>query len=105
LGGSDKGADYARLAEAVAQHDIRHIVAIGERAETILESIDSVKNNHQIPRTRLGKDVTMSQIVQTAKTRAKEGDIVLLSPACASFDMFKNYKDRGRQFKRAVQAL
>ena len=47
----------------------------------------------------------MKQIVQKAKTLSEPGDIVLLSPACASFDMYKNYMDRGDQFKAAVRSL
>ena len=47
----------------------------------------------------------MSEIVNKARTVASPGDVVLLSPACASFDMFRNYKDRGDQFKQAVLAL
>ena len=47
----------------------------------------------------------MQQIVQAAKKIAKPGDVVLLSPACASFDMFKDYKDRGEQFKKEVLGL
>jgi len=47
----------------------------------------------------------MAEIVAKARQAAKPGDVVLLSPACASFDMFKNYKDRGKQFSQAVQAL
>lgn len=47
----------------------------------------------------------MHEIVQVASKNAQHGDVVLLSPACASFDMFKNYKDRGEQFKREVNNL
>jgi UDP-N-acetylmuramoylalanine--D-glutamate ligase len=50
-----------------------------------------------------GKDI--DEIVANARAQAQPGDIVLLSPACASFDMFKNYKDRGEKFRAAVQAL
>ena len=47
----------------------------------------------------------MKEAVETAANLAVEGDVVLLSPACASFDLFKNYEDRGRQFKQAVKEL
>lgn len=53
----------------------------------------------------LGPADSMDQAVITARRLAKKGDIVLLSPACASFDLFDNYEDRGRQFKQAVRDL
>jgi UDP-N-acetylmuramoylalanine--D-glutamate ligase len=53
----------------------------------------------------MGSGMTMKQVVELAASQAKEGDIVILSPACASFDMFKSYNDRGDQFIAAVNDL
>jgi UDP-N-acetylmuramoylalanine--D-glutamate ligase len=100
LGGSDKGASYDELAAAVVLNNVRTVVLIGQQADHIKAALirAGFENN-----TDGGE--TMSEIVHAARTAAEPGDIVLLSTACASFDMFKNYIDRGDQFKTAVQAL
>lgn len=100
LGGSDKGAAYDELAQKVVANNVRKAVLIGDQAPRIQAALtragfnDFVSGGH-----------TMTEIVAAAKNHAKPGDVVLLSTACASFDMFTNYKDRGEQFKQAVQAL
>jgi len=101
VGGSDKGITFDTLAETIASHNIRHVLAIGLMGKTIAgllrhQGFEAV--------TTSGLD-TMNDIVKTAHRLAKPGDVVLLSPACASFDMFKDYKDRGDQFKAAVRAI
>ena len=102
LGGSDKGADYGRLAKVVAESTIRKVLLIGEQAGRIGAALQAagVDGKLVIPG---GKNI--DEIVATARAQARPGDVILLSPACASFDMFKNYKDRGEQFKRAVNDL
>lgn len=100
LGGSDKGAHYDELAEVIAASKIRKVLLIGEQAERIKAALTAAGVTNTMPG---GQDVT--EIVATARAQAQSGDVVLLSPACASFDMFDNYKDRGERFKRAVQAL
>jgi UDP-N-acetylmuramoylalanine--D-glutamate ligase len=100
LGGSDKGADYTELAKTVASEDVRTVVLIGEQAERIKKALDNVGFTEIIH-----GGSTMEEIVLTAKTAAEPGSVVLLSTGCASFDMFKNYKDRGNQFNDAVTAL
>ncbi|MGC1177338.1 MAG: UDP-N-acetylmuramoyl-L-alanine--D-glutamate ligase [Candidatus Saccharimonadales bacterium] len=100
LGGSDKGADYTELARTVAKSNVREALLIGEQAERIKEALMQVSFTNTMP-----GGTTMTEIVTTAREQAQSGDVILLSPACASFDMFKNYKDRGEQFKIAVQAL
>ncbi len=101
LGGSDKGADYGELAKVVADANIiRKVLLIGEQAGRIGQALEEAGVTEVIPG---GK--TIEEIVNTARAQAQPGDVVLLSPACASFDMFKNYQDRGEQFKQAVQKL
>lgn len=100
LGGSDKGAKYDELAKAVLENNVKAVVTIGVTGPSIAEALNKVgfKNIHN------GGD-TMDEIVKKSQQLANAGDIVLLSTACASYDMFKNYKDRGEQFKRVVLAL
>lgn len=100
LGGSDKGADYTALARTVAESNIRRVLLIGEQAGRIRQALDAAGATNAMAGGR-----NINEIVATAKTEAQPGDVVLFSPACASFDMFKNYKDRGEQFKRAVSEL
>jgi UDP-N-acetylmuramoylalanine--D-glutamate ligase len=100
LGGSDKGADYGELAKIVASGNVRTALLIGETAPKLRLALESAGfTNIQNGGTN------MSEIMQNIVNAAQPGDVVLLSTANASFDMFENYKDRGEQFKQAVQAL
>lgn len=101
LGGSDKGATFEELANAVINSNVKHVLAIGERGPAIAQAL---RNREFVAITDQGLE-SMSAIVAKARELAAPGDIVLLSTACASFDMFKDYKDRGQQFTNAVQAL
>ena len=96
LGGRDKGNDYRRLGDLVKSH-VRAVVAIGESAEKVRAAFAPVA-----PVTVCG---TMNDAVRAARAAARPGDVVLLSPACASFDWFDNYEPRGRVFKELVHAL
>ena len=100
LGGSDKGASYDGLANVVAGSNVRCAVLIGDTAEAI--KIDLLAEG--FTNIVMGGD-NMKDIVKAAKHHAKHGDVVLLSTGCASFGMFKNYKDRAEQFIAAVKAL
>jgi UDP-N-acetylmuramoylalanine--D-glutamate ligase len=100
LGGSDKGLAFDKLAEEVAKSDVRHAIVIGETAE----KISALLKDRGFNAITLGLK-KMTDIVQTAYQLAQPGDVVLLSPGCASFGLFIDYKDRGNQFKAAVQAL
>ena len=100
LGGSDKGADYSELARVVAESNVREALLIGDQAARIKAALDAAGFTKY---TQGG--INMEEVVGTARYAAKPGDVVLLSTGCASFDMFKDYKDRGNQFKSAVQAL
>ena len=102
LGGSDKGSNYRQLANFIANSShVKAIILVGVMAEKI-------KNDLQLEKAEVvlieGCN-NMKEIVEEAKKVAVSGDVVLLSPACASFDMFKNYKDRGEQFKEQVIKL
>jgi UDP-N-acetylmuramoylalanine--D-glutamate ligase len=100
LGGSDKGADYTELAKVIAAGNIRKVLLIGEQAERIGQALEAAGVTDTMPGGQ-----NMDEIVASAQAVAQSGDVVILSPACASFDMFENYKDRGEQFKKAVTTL
>ncbi|MCA9326707.1 UDP-N-acetylmuramoyl-L-alanine--D-glutamate ligase [Candidatus Saccharibacteria bacterium] len=100
LGGSDKGADYNTLAQTIANANIRRVLLIGEQAGRLQNALDAAGFTNYEP-----GGTSMPEIVAKTAELAQDGDIVLLSTACASFDMFKNYKDRGQQFKQAVLQL
>lgn len=101
LGGSDKQADYTDLAEAISVHtNIRGVILIGEMSEEIDKALKSFDYDKA---AKIEGDI--GEIVSKAKELANDGDVVLLSPACASFDMFENYKQRGKLFKKAVLDL
>ena len=97
LGGVDKGNDYSLLQEMVKEK-VKAIVCMGTDNRKIHEAFG--KEVELIVNTDNAKDA-----VQSAFHFATKGDVVLLSPACASFDLFKNYEDRGKQFKDAVREL
>lgn len=96
-GGIDKGNDYDMLDEMVRQK-VKAIVCLGKDNQKIKEAFEGKIEN--IIETR-----SMDVAVQTAIFMGSKGDTILLSPACASFDLFENYEDRGRQFKEAVNKL
>lgn len=100
LGGSDKGSDYTKLIQIVNSSNVRSVITIGEMGDKIS---DLLRKSGYLNIVKGGS--SMKEIVETAKDNAKSGDVILLSTACASFDMFKNYKDRGEKFKQAVAEL
>ncbi len=95
-GGRDKGDDYSLLREAVAKK-VRKLILIGESAEKIGNEIGDIVSAEYV--------TTMDDAVSQACIVAQSGDTVLLSPACASFDMFNSYADRGRAFRESVKKL
>ena len=100
LGGSSKGSDFTELGVELAKRDVRAIV-IGQEAENIEKScLAAGFHDYEIM-----LQPSMSDIVERAKHLVKPGGVVLLSPACASFGMFKNYSDRGEQFTNVVNEL
>jgi len=97
LGGVDKGNDYSLLDELVKEK-VRAIICLGKDNSKIHEAFESMVSN-------IVDTASAVEAVQAAFHFASKGDVVLLSPACASFDLFKNYEDRGNQFKKAVKEL
>jgi UDP-N-acetylmuramoylalanine--D-glutamate ligase len=96
-GGQDKGNDYNELLPLVAKR-VKAIVCLTKDSSKIRKAFAKVVD------TIIDSD-SADHTVRVAYELAKEGDTVLLSPACASFDLFENYEDRGRQFKKAVRSL
>lgn len=96
IGGVDKGNDYSEIFELVAEK-VKAIVCLGLDNKAIKEAFESIVPIIETNNT--------NDAVREAYEHATTGDCVLLSPACASFDLFKNYEDRGEQFKMAVRAL
>ena len=97
LGGVDKGNDYNMLKDLV-KSKVKSIVCLGKDNKRIHEAFE---NDVEV----IVNTFSANEAVQIAYHLAKKGDTVLLSPACASFDLFKNYEDRGNQFKKAVKEL
>lgn len=97
VGGVDKGNDYAELLPLVNEK-VKAIICLGLDNRKIIDAFANIVDV-------MVEVSTMSDAVKMAQRIAEKGDSVLLSPACASFDLFENYEDRGRQFKQAVQNL
>lgn len=94
MGGRDKGGDYLFLRETVAKH-VKQLVLIGEAQGKITSALERVVRTESV--------YSIEEAVQAACQMAEPGDVVLLSPACSSFDMFQSYKQRGNMFRRAVE--
>ena len=96
-GGTDKGNDYSRLYD-LAGAKVKALVCMGVDNEKLIRAFDG-----RIP--RIEDTHSLDDAMAAARAAASSGDTVLLSPACASFDLFKNYEERGRQFKEWVATL
>jgi UDP-N-acetylmuramoylalanine--D-glutamate ligase len=97
LGGVDKGNDYS-LIEELVKEKVKAIICLGTDNRKIHEAFGNIVST-------IVNTTTASEAVHAAFHFATKGDVVLLSPACASFDLFKNYEDRGNQFKQVVKEL
>lgn len=95
-GGRDKGGDFSRLAPAIRQR-VKGLILIGEATPLIARAMAGFP--------AISRAASLKEAVQAAADSAASGGVVLFSPACASFDMFADYQDRGRQFKALVQSL
>jgi len=96
LGGRGKGGDFSPLRAAVRKR-ARSVVLVGEAADKIEKALGGV-----VP---VARAANYREVVRTAFAQAERGDVVLLAPACTSWDMFKNFEERGRTFKREVRLL
>ena len=99
VGGTDKGNDYSVL-DKLVREKVRAIVCLGVDNAKIHAAFEDIVGKENIVDT-----LSAEAAVQASARLARSGDVVLLSPCCASFDLFKNYEDRGRQFKEAVRHL
>ena len=97
VGGVDKGNDYSELMSLVREK-VKAIICLGVDNKKIIDAFGNVVDI-------MVEVENMNDAVRTAQHLTEKGDAVLLSPACASFDLFQNYEDRGKQFKSAVQNL
>jgi UDP-N-acetylmuramoylalanine--D-glutamate ligase len=98
LGGSRKGESFVDFAAAVAHSGVRTTYLVGETADELATALDAAG----VPNRQSG---TVAAAVAEAARAARPGDVVLLSPACASYDQFANFEERGEAFRRAVEAL
>jgi UDP-N-acetylmuramoylalanine--D-glutamate ligase len=97
VGGVDKGNDYNELMSLVREK-VKAIVCLGVDNKKIIDAFGNVVD-------MMVEVTNMNDAVRMAQRLTEKGDAVLLSPACASFDLFENYEDRGNQFKQAVHNL
>ncbi len=101
VGGSSKNASFDELAQVIDDNNVIHALLIGEEADNLAQSLSKIGFTH----FTVVKWQGMQHLIDTAYHLTESGDVVLLSPACASFDLFENYKDRGVQFQYAVKNI
>ena len=99
VGGTDKGNDYSVL-DKLVRDKVKAIVCLGVDNTKIHAAFEEIVGADNIVDT-----LSAEEAVRASAAFAAPGDVVLLSPCCASFDLFQNYEDRGRQFKEAVRHL
>ncbi|NOZ67870.1 MAG: UDP-N-acetylmuramoyl-L-alanine--D-glutamate ligase [Deferribacteres bacterium] len=96
MGGTDKGGDFSSLRELV-RTKVKCLILMGEAGEKIFRALGGETETHMV--------AGLAEAVELSLSRASSGDVVLLSPGCASFDMFEDFADRGRKFKEAVKGV
>ncbi len=96
-GGIDKGNDY-QILRPMVKSKVKSIICLGKDNGSLFKAFTEDVND-------ISETTSITEAVRRAYLKARDGDVVLLSPACASFDLFENYEDRGRQFKAAVREL
>lgn len=101
-GGYDKGLSFDRLAKEIVART-KGVVLIGATAPTMAALVEAERGSETTPKITLCD--SLEEALHTARRMAEPGDVVILSPACASYDMFRNFEDRGKQFKELVRGL
>ena len=96
-GGRDKGNDYSAI-KPLLREKARAVIALGESADTVMRELGAEGPESE-------RVATMEEATRAAQRLARDGDVVLLSPACSSFDMYENYEERGDTFRRLVLNL
>jgi len=96
IGGKDKGGDFAQLHDLI-ERNVKTVIVIGEAAQRIMSSLNDVRP--------IIEATSLAEAIAHVRKEANAGDVVLFSPACSSFDMFRNYDHRGKEFKRLVHEL
>jgi UDP-N-acetylmuramoylalanine--D-glutamate ligase len=96
MGGTDKGSDFSILREQMKKK-VKTLILIGESKDEIARSLGDTAETYKVE--------DLEKAVELSISKASSGDTVLLSPGCASFDMFENFEERGREFKRAVNEI
>jgi len=99
LGGSDKGSDFDELALEITHNTVKKVYLLGDMTDKIIRSLDATGYQNYQKCSDLDEAVSMTQL------DSQSGDVVLLSPGCASFGMFRNYAERGDQFTQLAKDL
>ena len=97
VGGRNKGCDFTLVRETLARSSVKEVILLGECRQELRRAFDGVARMREVS--------SLDEAVRTAYALAQPGHVILLSPACASFDMFANYQERGQRFKEAVSVL
>jgi len=104
LGGKDKGGDFSMLGPLISER-VEHVLLVGHAADTIRRQLEQEVKNNDLQRKMHGVEDFYEAVAKGCQLLEKKGGVVLLAPACASFDMFKNFEHRGEVFKEAVERL
>lgn len=104
-GGYDKGIPFTQMAEALLSAEVRSVVLVGQTADAIAAELQWVAERDGRRPPVMHKVDTFEAAVNRAAADARPGDVVLLSPGCASYGMFNNFVERGRRFRQLVQAI
>jgi len=105
-GGYDKHLDFQNLAQEIVKSSTKRVILLGQTKNLIAQAIDqALKKVKRSPTLMIDKVESLKEAIDLVQSQAQKGDLVLFSPACASFDMFKNFEERGKIFKNLVGNL